>query len=95
MLSNLWESTKWSAHLFFRIGYSIGLIWTGLSLWLREFALVDKWVFQWLFPRVGLFLLGVLITPLPGWLLVLLMFAPPGLVAGVIFFSFLGALIHF
>lgn len=67
----------------------------GLWEWLRLFPLVDKWLFTWIAPRAGLVLLGSLITPLPIVVLVLLMFIPPGLFAGVVFLSFMGALTRF
>lgn len=95
MFSSVWSSVRWSAHLLFRIGHALGLAWVALFEWLKLFPSVDKWLFGWLVPRLGLVLLGALATPLPPWVLVVLMFVPPGVFAMIIFFAFLGAFIHF
>lgn len=64
-------------------------------VWLRGFAAIDTWVFKFFLLKVFLIMIGMLVTPLPLWVLVLLSFAPPGIVGGIYFLAFLYAFMHF
>lgn len=73
-------------------------LWYGviaLSDWLKGFALVDEWMFTFFLPKLFIVLIGLLVTPLPLWLLVLLSFLPLGLTSGLIFLAFVLAFLHF
>jgi hypothetical protein len=89
MLQNLKESTVFTFSLvvvFFRF-FWFAII--ALTDWLKGFAFINTWVFSFLLPKIGIIFIGHLITSLPWWLLVLLSFAPPGIVGAIFFVAFI------
>lgn len=72
--------------------------WYGIiavSDWLKGFALVNEWVFTFFLPKLAIVLIGLLVTPLPLWVLVILSFLPLGLTSALIFVAFIVAFLHF
>lgn len=91
MLHHVKESTVFTFGLvrtFFKF------LWYGmvaLSDWLKGFTLINEWVFVFFLPKLFIVLIGLLVTPLPLWVLIPLSFAPPGAVGGVFFIAFIMA----
>jgi hypothetical protein len=89
MFSNLKESTLWTFALF---GTFLAYLWFGtiaLTDWMKGFALVDKWFFTFFLTKVGVALIGLLMTPFPLWLLIAISFLPLPVVLPIFFIAFI------
>ncbi len=95
MLGHIKDATvyTWKGVVVFFIFFRYIII--ALSVWLRGFAAVDTWFFKFFLLKAGIILIGYYVTPIPLWLLVIFSFAPPGIIFGIYFITFLGALTHF
>ncbi len=89
MFSNLKESTLWTL-AFFAIFFRY--LWLGiiaLSDWLKGFALVDKWFFTFFLTKVAIVLVGLLMTPIPLWILLGVSFLPLPVILSIFFVAFI------
>lgn len=95
MLVHIKDATiyTWKGVVIFFLFFRYIII--ALSGWLREFAFIDTWIFKFFLLKLGVIILGQVLTPIPLWVLILLSFAPPGVIGGVYFIAFLYAFVHF
>lgn len=95
MFSHLKESTTftWKAVATFFTFFWFGIV--AVSGWLKEFPLINKWYYSFLLPKALIVIVGLLVTPIPLWLLVPLSFVPLPIIAPIFFVAFILALAHF
>ncbi|MEZ0209137.1 MAG: hypothetical protein ACAH17_03105 [Candidatus Paceibacterota bacterium] len=94
MFSVLKDSTVW---VFFALVSFCQAIWFGgiaLTEWLQGFAFVDEWLLTFLLPKIAVVLLGLWVTSIPLWALLLISFLPIGIVAPLFFIAFIVMLAH-
>lgn len=95
MLSRLFEATFFTLKgvaVFFKF-FWFGII--ALTVWLESLAVVNKWLFIFLLPKIVIVLVGMVMTPIPLLVLVLISFLPAGAAYGIIFLAFLFSFMQF
>lgn len=89
MLRNLFESFIWVCKAVYLFFYSITLGFRGIFEWLGGFAPVNAWFFKFFLPKLAIVVVGLLVTQIPLWILIILSFLPPGIVGPTFFVAFI------
>jgi len=89
MFSHLKESAifTFKAMASFFNALTFGVV--ALSDWLKGFAPVNDWFFVFLLPKLLIVLIGLLVTSIPLWVLVLVSFLPLQIIVPVFFVAFI------
>jgi hypothetical protein len=89
MFRNLFESFIYVCKVIVLIFRTITFGIVALAEWLGGFTLVDAWFFKFFLPKVMIVLIGMLVTPMPWWIIIFISFLPVRIIGPVFFVAFI------